>query len=76
MDAILVGVGAVGVIGGVWYWIRRSRDRGLASDATAGYIVGDHIATSSFHVHDSGYHGDSGCGDVGAGGAGCDSGGV
>jgi hypothetical protein len=76
MDAVLLGVGAVGLIGGVWYWIRRSRERGLPPDTTAGYIVGDHVAASSFLAHDAGYHGGSDCGDVGGGGARCDSGGV
>jgi hypothetical protein len=76
MDAVLLGVAAVGLFGGVWYWIRRSRERGPAPDATAGYVVGAHIAASSFPAHDAGYHGGSNCGDAGAGGAGCDGGGV
>ena len=73
MDAMFVGVGAVGLLGGAWYWIRRSRERGLARDATAGYIVGDYIAATSFPAHDAGYHGRSDCGDAGAGGAGMGS---
>ena len=76
MDTLFFGVGGVGLLAGIWYWIRRSRERGLARDATAGYVVGAHIAATSYHAHDAGYHGGSDCGGAGAGGAGCDSGGV
>ena len=76
MDATVIWIAVLGFLGGLWYWIRRSRGRGIASDATAGSLMSAHIATGSFHAHDTGYHGGSGYGDVGAGGAGGDSGGV